>query len=123
MQELLQKHPGKTQSHKPGSLWDNHSRSINGISLNCRQSLVHPIKRENRGPGTQIDFAGKLKKITGIGARHVRDTAQLALAPEKAIIVEFRNAVEMDRVDGDNAAFAQAGQGGYHYISAGREGD
>ena len=47
----------------------------------------------------------------------------MPLAPEERIVVELGNTVEVDGVDGDDAAFAQGCEGGEDDVSAGREGD
>ena len=56
-------------------------------------------------------------------AGHVRNTTDLAFAPEKLVIVEGGHLVQVDRVDGDDAALAEAGKGADHDRPAGSEGD
>src|SRR5271157_2118518 len=71
----------------------------------------------------QLDLGRKLQEIAGVRAGHVGDTANLALAPEQAVVIELRNAIEVNGVDGDHTAFSQTGERSHHHISAGREGD
>jgi len=60
--------------------------------------------------GLRSISAAERKKVAGIGTRHVRDAANLAFAPQQRVVVEARNAVEVDRVDPDDAALAQRSQ-------------
>ncbi|WP_433970147.1 hypothetical protein [Tunturiibacter gelidiferens] len=59
----------------------------------------------------------------GILASHVGDAADLAFAPEELVVVEGGHLVEVDGVDGDDAAFAEAGKCADDDSTAGREGD
>ena len=42
----------------------------------------------------------QFQEIASVGAGHVGDTADLPLAPQQAVVVELRDAVEVDGVDG-----------------------
>jgi hypothetical protein len=64
-----------------------------------------------------------VQEVAGVGTGHVGDAADLALTPEELVVVEFGDTVEVDGVDGDHAAFAQAGKGGNDDVAAGGEGD
>src|ERR1039458_2401665 len=71
----------------------------------------------------KLDLGGNPEEVAGIGASHVCDTANLALAPEQMVIVELRNATEMHGGDGGASTLAQTGQGSDHPVSTGRERD
>src|ERR1035438_536654 len=71
----------------------------------------------------KLDLGGQLQEVASVSAGHVGDAADLALAPQQTVVIELRHAIEVDRVDGDDTAFAQAGQRSHYYISAGSEGD
>ena len=73
--------------------------------------------------GFDIDFGGELEVVAGVVAGHVGYAADLALAPEEGVVVEGGHLVEVDGVDGDDASFAEAGEGGEDDGSAGGEGD
>src|ERR1039457_1870628 len=73
--------------------------------------------------GMDLDLGGNLEKVARVGAGHVRNAANLALAPKQMVVVELGNAVEMDRVDGDDSSLAQTCEGGDYNVSAGRKGD
>jgi len=64
-----------------------------------------------------------LEKITGVLAGHVGYAADLALAPEQLVVVEGGHLIEMNCIDGDHAAFSQAGECADDHFSAGSEGD
>ncbi len=70
----------------------------------------------------QGDFAGDAEEVAGVLAGHVGYAADLAFAPEEAVVVELGDAVEVDGVDGYDASFAEAGEGGDDYVAAGGEG-
>src|ERR1039458_6106016 len=66
---------------------------VNGIIFQRNQGVIGSVKREYRYLGSQVDLSRDLKKISSIGAGHIRDAAKLTLAPEQAIIIELGNAV------------------------------
>ena len=102
--------------------WYDHGRTVNGIVFYGSKSIIGLIEREHRDLGTKIDFTGKLEKISCVSAGHVGNASHLALAPQQAIVIKLRNTIQMDRVDGNYTAPAQAGQGSENNVSAGREG-
>jgi hypothetical protein len=69
------------------------------------------------------DFRGQLEEVCCVFAGHVGYAADLAFAPEELVVVEGGHLVEVDGVDGDDAAFAKAGEGAEDDGSAGGEGD
>ena len=81
------------------------------------------IQREGSDAGFDADLGGDGEEVAGVVAGHVGDAADLALAPEELVVVELRHAVEVDGVDGDDAAFAQAGERADDHVSGGSEGD
>src|SRR5271169_2154966 len=58
----------------------------------------------------QLDVAGNLEEVAGIGAGHVGDAADLPLAPQQAVVIEFGDAIEVNGVDGNHSTFAQAAE-------------
>jgi hypothetical protein len=102
-------------------LEDEHGCAIDGVLLYRLQSFIGLIKGKGRYPGPKINLGGDLDKISGIGARHIGHAAKLPLSPQQAIVVKFRNPVEMNRVDRNHSAFSQTPESGYNYISAGRK--
>src|ERR1039457_1226999 len=49
-----------------------------------------------------IYIGGYLQEVARVCSRHVGHTANLALAPQQAVVVEFRDAVAVDRIDRDD---------------------
>src|SRR5271163_434552 len=92
--------------------------AIDGIVLHRCQRLVCLIQGKYGDLGAKIYRGGDLKEVSSIGTSHIRDTPDLTLTPEQSIIVELGNAIEVNCVDGDHAAFAQARESGDDYISA-----
>src|SRR5258708_7025096 len=85
---------------------DDDRGSVDGIVLDGGEGLVRLVERENGDFGLETNVGGDLEKIARVGARHIGDTADLTLTPEKPVVIEFRNAVEMNGVNGNDAAFA-----------------
>ncbi len=81
------------------------------------------VEGEDLDLGLDADFAGELEEVACVLAGHVGDAADLALAPEERVVVECGHLVEVDGVDGDDAAFAKAGERADDDGSAGSEGD
>src|ERR1700728_2671635 len=105
------------------SLGKDDARSVGGFVLYRLQGLVGLIEREDLDLGLDADFAGTVEIVAGVLAGHVGYAADLALAPEKAVVVEGRDLVEVDGVDGDDAALAKTGECTDDDRSAGGEGD
>ena len=81
------------------------------------------VQGEGLDLGLDSDLGGELEEVAGILAGHVGYAADLALAPEELVVVEGGHLVEVDGVDGDDAAFSQAGEGADDDDAAGGEGD
>jgi hypothetical protein len=64
-----------------------------------------------------------LEVVAGVLAGHVGYAANLAFAPEEFVVVEGGHLVEVDGVDGEDAAFAEGGESTEDDGSAGSEGD
>src|SRR5258707_3212540 len=64
-----------------------------------------------------------MEVVAGVLAGHVGYAANLAFAPKEFVVVEGGHLVEVDGVDGDDAAFAKAPEGAEDDGSAGSEGD
>jgi hypothetical protein len=90
------------------TLGDNHRCSVDGIIFDGGERLVGLLQREYSYLGLQLNFGGDFEKVARVGSRHVGDAAYLALSPEKVVVVEFRNPVEMNCIDGDDASLSQA---------------
>ena len=75
------------------------------------------------GLGSDADLGGEGEEVAGVVAGHVGCGADLALAPEEGVVVEGGHLVEVDGVDGEDAAFAEVDKGGDDDCSAGCEGD
>src|ERR1700730_10692034 len=101
---------------------DDHSSSVNRILSECDQSFVGLIERKRGHLRPQADLASDPKEIPGIIASHVRDTSNLALAPKQAIVIELRNPVEVNGVDGYYSSFPQTATSRYDHIAARSEG-
>src|SRR6267143_3262417 len=97
---------------------DDHSSSVNRILLECDQSFVGLIERKRRHLRPKADLARDPKEIPGIIASHVRDTSNLALAPKQAIVIELRNPVEVNGVDGYYSSLPQTAKSRYDHIAA-----
>src|ERR1700722_5685793 len=86
------------------ALRDDPSRSIPRVVLDRRQRLIRLIERERRNARRDADLARQFEKIPGIRPRHIRHAANLPLAPQQPIVIELRNTIEMNRVDGHHSA-------------------
>ena len=75
------------------------------------------LQRKDRHFRAQVDFGGDPQEVVCVGAGHIRDAANLALAPQQAVVIEFGDAVQVNRVDGDDAAFSQAGERTDHHVA------
>src|SRR3984885_1895086 len=105
------------------SLGKDDARSVGGFVFYRLQGLVGLIEREDLDLGLDADFAGAVEIVARVLASHVGYAADLALAPEKAVVVEGGHLVEVDGVDGDDAALAKARECADDDGSAGGEGD
>ncbi len=88
----------------------------------CRASFAWS-RRKVWTCGLMPISAAKLEIVSGIVAGHVGYGADLALAPKEGVVVEGGHLVEVNGVDGDDASFAEAAEGGEDDGSAGSEGD
>src|ERR1035441_7456862 len=104
-------------------LRNDHRCAVDGVVLDREQSLVGLMERKLRHLGMELDLGGNLEKVARVRAGHVRNAANLALPPKQMVVVKLGNAIEMDRVDGDDSSLAQTCEGSYHHVSAGRKGD
>src|ERR1700686_1532524 len=77
---------------RPGSRND-HCGSVNPIAFQCGERLVDAIQWEGCHLWPQIDFGGESQELPGVIARHVGDAADLTLAPQQAVVIEFRNSI------------------------------
>ena len=87
------------------------------------EGAVGVVEREGLDGGRKREIAGESEEVARVLARHVGDAAQLALAPEQAVVVEGGHLVEVNGVDGDDAALAQSGERADNDLASGREGD
>src|SRR5258708_34189407 len=81
------------------------------------------MERKGCNLGTKTDLVCNLKEIPRVRAGHIGNAANLPLAPQKAIVVEFWDAVEVYSVDRDHTALPQAGQGRDDHITTRSKGD
>ena len=98
-------------------------RSVCGFVADGEEGLVGVGEGEDVGAWLDLQFGGELEEVAGVLAGHVGDAANLALAPEEGVVVEGGHLVEVDGVDGDDAAFAQAGKRVDDDSARGGEGD
>src|SRR5579871_208721 len=70
----------------------------------------------------QSNLCREGQKIARICTRHVGHASNLALTPKQFIVVELRNAVEMNRVDRNHSAFPQARKRSHDHVAGRREG-
>src|SRR6516165_5030126 len=97
----------------------DHSGSVNGIVLYGQKRLVRMIQVEDRSFGLHADLRSYAEKVLRVFARHVGHAAHLPLAPQEPVIIERWYAIEMNRIDGYHAAFAQRTQCRDDYIATG----
>jgi hypothetical protein len=91
--------------------------AINRVLFHRQQRFVGLIEGEYSNLRLEADLGGEVQKVTGVAASHIGDAAKLAFAPQQAVVVELRHAIEMDGIDGYHSSFAQACQGGNDDIS------
>src|SRR5579863_2796084 len=104
-------------------LEDDDSGAAFGFVLHGGEGLVGLRERKCRDRGTETDIARQGEKVARILAGHVGHAAKLAFAPEELVVIEGRNLIEVNGVDGDYASFAQGSQSADHDTSHGRKGD
>src|SRR5271157_2503796 len=100
------------------NLRHNHGGAVHRIVLDRDQRLVRLIQRKHCHFRPQSNLRGQREKVAGVGAGHVGHAAQLAFAPQQAVVIELRHAVQVNCVDGDHTALSQAAQRGDHDVSA-----
>jgi hypothetical protein len=96
---------------------------VGGLVFYSLQGFVGAVERVGLDSRLDADLACELEKVECVLPSHVGDAANLAFAPEKLVIVEGGHLIEVDCVDGEDAAFAKAGQCADNDGSAGREGN
>src|SRR5580700_1509087 len=96
-------------------------RSVDGVMLDGGERLVGLVQGKYGYLWLQPYVGGSFEKVSRVGSSHVCDAADLALAPQQPVVIEFGDTVEMDRVDRDDASFSQAGERRDHDVSAGRK--
>src|SRR5664280_3429485 len=87
-------------------LRNDHGCAVDGVVLDREQSFVGLMERKLPNLGMKLDLGGNLEEVARIGAGHVRNTANLALAPKQMVVVELGNMIEMNRVNGDDSSLA-----------------
>jgi hypothetical protein len=90
------------------------------LCLDRCESIVYAVEREYGCFRPETDLISNLKKIASVGACHIRDAADLPFSPKETIIVELRDSVQMNSVDGYDTAFPQASERSDNDIAAGR---
>jgi hypothetical protein len=106
-----------------GCVRNDDDRAASGLVFYGLQGFVGAVEWVDLDLRLDADLACELKEVERVLAGHVGDAAYLALAPEELVIVEGGHLVEVNCVDGDDAALAEAGQSADDDGSAGREGD
>ena len=101
----------------------NNRGAVDGIVLDGEQRVVHTVERERCGLWSNSQATGDFQEIARVRTRHIRDAAHLALAPQQAIVIEFRNPIQMDGVDRNHTAFAETGERRDHHVAAGSKRD
>src|ERR1700679_2289937 len=89
-------------------LGEDDAGAVGGFVLDGLEGFVGLVEGEYLDLGFDIDFGSELEVVAGVGAGHVGDAADLALAPEEGVVVEGGHLVEVDGVDGEDASFAKA---------------
>src|SRR5271154_304533 len=116
-----------TLVHNPSALTsllrEDDDGAVGGFVFDGVEGVVGLVEGEDLDLGFDTDLAGELEEVAGVGASHVGDAANLAFAPEELVVVEGWHLVEVDGVDGDDAAFAEAGECADDDSTAGGEGD
>src|SRR5258708_3158622 len=85
---------------------DDDRGCVDSIVLDGGEGFVGLVESENGDFGLETNVGGDLEKIARVGARHISYAADLPLAPQQPVVIEFWDAVEMNGVDGNDAAFA-----------------
>src|SRR5579872_3756346 len=80
-----------------------------------RRSAV--VQRERRYVGANTLFGGECQEVHRIAARHVGHATDLSFAPQQMVIVELGHTVQMDGIDGDDAALSQRRQRRYDDVT------
>lgn len=65
------------------ALRHNDCGSVNGIGLQGNQCIVGLVEGKRRDLRPNFDFSCNRQEITSVGSRHIRNTADLTLAPKQ----------------------------------------
>ena len=104
-------------------LRDDDAGAVGGFVFDGLQGVVGAVEGEDLDLRVNGDLGGDFEEVESVLAGHVGDAADLALAPEELVVVEGGHLVEVNGVDGDDTAFAEAGERADDDGAAGREGD
>src|SRR6266404_8309591 len=77
--------------------------SVYRIALDGCQRFICLVERESFYPGLKVNLSCDVEEVTGICASHVGDAPNLPLSPEQAVVIELRNTIKMDSVNGNYA--------------------
>src|SRR5215469_10238774 len=104
------------------NLRNDYGGSINGVVLHRNEGLICLVEREDRDFRTQANSCRECQEVTGVRAGHIGNASNLALPPKQRVVIKLRDAVEMDGIDRDHAAFPKASERGHHHIARRSEG-
>jgi alanine-glyoxylate transaminase/serine-glyoxylate transaminase/serine-pyruvate transaminase len=93
-----------------------HRRPADRAGRQRLEDLVASLEREEIDRRSDRDGGGQGHEFGGVAASHVGHTAQLALPPQP-VVRELGHAVQVDRVDGDDAAAVHCAQGGHDHVA------
>src|SRR5205807_1403984 len=82
-----------------------HRGAIYSVVANREQSFVHFIQRKCSHLRAHPDLGREFQEVPRILPGHVGYAADLPLTPEQRVVIELRDAVEMDCVNRDHTAF------------------
>ena len=71
--------------------------------------------------GRSLNVGCDAEEILSIRSRQVCNASNLTLAPKQTVVVEFRDAIEVNRINGHHATFSEASKGGDDDVTAGCE--
>ena len=81
------------------------------------------VERVRRRANRDAEPGGQLEEVVAVGPRVRRDTAELPLLEQVAVVVERRDLREVDAGEGQGAAPVEGAQGRRHELAGRREED
>jgi len=89
---------------------DAFGRVCIGSFSDRRVARIRALEWKRRNFRIDLDFGRESEEIARVLTRHIRNAADLTLTPQQRIVIELGHAIEVNRVDRHDTAFAQSSE-------------